>query len=80
MKLIRLSRRKMSQLSCILITAAQKFTVRWIQIEGTSTACYIQQCMEGAASPVCAQNASIKAKVTLKYCWWYLATQKTGKQ
>lgn len=79
MKQIRLSHLKMSQLSCILITAAQKFTVRWIQIEGTSTAFYIEQCREVAAS-VCAQNASIKAKVTLEYCWWYPATQKSGKQ
>lgn len=80
MKQIRLSHLTMSQLSCVLITAAQRFIVRWIQIEGTSTACYKEQRMEGAASQVCAQNASIKAKVTLECCWWYPETQKTGRQ
>lgn len=80
MKQIRPSHLTMSQLSCVLITAAQRFIVRWIQIEGTSTACYKEQCMEGAASPVCAQNASIKAKVTLECCWWYPETQKSGRQ
>ena len=80
MKQIRPSHLTMSQLSCVLITAAQRFIVRQIQIEGTSKACYKEQCMEGAASQVSAQNASIKAKVTLECCWWYPETQKIGRQ
>ena len=80
MKQIRLSHLKMSQLSHILVTAAQKFVVRWIQIEGTPTACYIQECMEGATVPLCALNAPIKAKGTLECYWWNPATQKTDGQ
>lgn len=80
MKQVRLSHLKMSQLSHILVTAAQKFVVRRIQIEGTPTACYIQECMEGAAVLVCALNAPIKAKGALECSWWNPETQKTDGQ
>jgi hypothetical protein len=64
MKQIRFSHLKMSGLSRVLIAMALKLVVRCIQIEGTPTACYIQECTEGAAACDCALKGRLEPMVS----------------